>query len=122
MTDPVRAAAPWELNATALEPRAERPAFAPPTPRGTTRLVRRPVVMLSVAAALAFLAAPAVAPAQSVGASEDTARKAANALRDDPVYVDPDAERKISARDADDLRARIRQGDAGTVLVAIVPK
>jgi hypothetical protein len=70
---------------------------------------------------LAVTAALATAP--SVAAQQTTTRldKAAEALRSDPVYVDPDAERALSDAEADDLREAIRREDAGPLYVAILP-
>ena len=47
--------------------------------------------------------------------------RAARALESDPVYVDPDAERSISAAEAERLRGRIRSAGAGPVYIAILP-
>jgi hypothetical protein len=47
--------------------------------------------------------------------------EAADALRADTVYVDPDAERAISTPVADDLRKQIREADAGPIRIAILP-
>jgi hypothetical protein len=56
----------------------------------------------------------------AAGASTATLDEVTTALRSDPVYVDPDAERAISDSAAEDLRADIRDG--GTpIFVAIVP-
>jgi hypothetical protein len=52
----------------------------------------------------------------------DALDDAATALRGDPVYVDPSAERAIGADEADRLRDRIRRADAGPVYVAILPE
>jgi hypothetical protein len=68
-------------------------------------------LLLSVALLLA--AAPAAG-------AQDAFDEAAQALRDDTVYVDPDAERAISDEEADALRQRI--ADEGVdVRVAILP-
>ena len=66
-------------------------------------------------AALAALVAPAPALAAEI---ED----AAEALRSDPVYVDPQAERAITPVEADRLRDRIRVAEAGPLYVAILPQ
>jgi hypothetical protein len=68
--------------------------------------------ILVVATVVFALAAPAAS-------AQDTVDQAAEALRSDTVYVDPDAERAISAEQADELRAQI--GDAD-IHVAILPE
>jgi hypothetical protein len=74
---------------------------------------------LRLVTALAAVAAVAVtAPAAYGGPIID---RAADALRIDPVYVDPTAERAISDAEADDVRDRIAQADAGPIYVAILP-
>jgi hypothetical protein len=45
---------------------------------------------------------------------------AAAALEDDPVYVHPDAE--FATSDADELRDRIEEADAGSIYIAILPE
>jgi hypothetical protein len=67
-----------------------------------------------VATVLVFLAFAVPAGAQSVNA-------AANALKGDPVYVDPDAE-LASQVDADALRARIKSAGAAPLLIAVLPQ
>src|SRR5215207_7657126 len=47
---------------------------------------------------------------------------AAQALMSDPVYVDADAEAKLSDAEADALRARITDRDAGPMYVAVMPR
>jgi hypothetical protein len=47
--------------------------------------------------------------------------RAAESLRSDPVYVDPDAERAISESEADDLRQEIAREEAGPLYIAILP-
>jgi hypothetical protein len=46
---------------------------------------------------------------------------ATESLRQDPVYVDPEAERAISDRQAESLRQAIAREDAGPLYVAILP-
>jgi hypothetical protein len=46
---------------------------------------------------------------------------AAESLRSDPVYVDPEAERAISEREAERLRRAIMREDAGPLYLAILP-
>jgi MYXO-CTERM domain-containing protein len=73
--------------------------------------MRRALFVL-VVAVLAF--APAATAANYLDQS-------AEALRSDPVYVDPNAEATVSAADAARLRDRIANSDAGPVYVAVVP-
>ena len=61
---------------------------------------------------------PAAAPAPSAASALDDA---AAALRSNPVYVHPRAERAISAADARRLRDRISSADAGPLYLAILP-
>ena len=69
-----------------------------------------------IGVALALLAAsPAQAQAQGV------LDRAADTLKLDPVYVDPSAEQAISDDEAEDLRAQIRERDAGPLYIAILP-
>jgi hypothetical protein len=67
--------------------------------------------MRALAAIVAFLllAAPA--------AAQDTVDQVAAALRDDPVFVDPDAEMALPAGEADAVRERID----GNLYVAVLP-
>jgi hypothetical protein len=60
------------------------------------------------------------AGAAVAGAQAATVDEVVNALRGDPVYVDPDAERAISAEAAADLRSDI-QGGGTPIFVAVVP-
>jgi hypothetical protein len=76
----------------------------------------------ATAAALLFavgllVAGGAAAQVQAPSALE----RAADALRSDTVYVDPAAERAISASQAERLRRRIRTAGAGPIRVAILP-
>jgi hypothetical protein len=68
--------------------------------------------------ALGLLAVPGAA-AQVTASS--ALERAADALRSDTVYVDPQAERTISAPQAESLRRRIREAGAGPVRIAILP-
>jgi hypothetical protein len=70
-------------------------------------------LLLAVVFALLVLAGTAQA--------QDRIGTAAESLRQDPVYVDPEAERAISERQADDLRQEIVSEDAGPLYVAILP-
>jgi hypothetical protein len=65
----------------------------------------------ALAAIVAFLALAAPAAAQ------DTVDQVEAALREDPVFVDPDAEMALSAGDADAVRERID----GNLYVAVLP-
>jgi hypothetical protein len=69
------------------------------------------MVVLALLASL-IAAAPATA---------DAVERAASALRSNPVYVDPSAERRIDAADAGRIGTRIRQAQAGPTYVAILP-
>jgi hypothetical protein len=70
-----------------------------------------------------FLAAvlPLLLAAPAAGA-QDVIDRAAEALRSDPVYVDPEAERAIGAADAERIRRRIEERGAGPMYVAILPE
>ena len=65
--------------------------------------------VLAVIVAFLALAAPA--------AAQDTVDRVAEALRSDPVYVDPSAEMALSPGETDELRGRIE----GNVYVAVLP-
>ena len=67
---------------------------------------------------VALAVAAAFAPAARAGEVIDAA---VEALRTDPVYVHPDAERAINDAEADRLRARIASANAGPMYVAILP-
>jgi hypothetical protein len=69
---------------------------------------------LVLAVVLSLLVA---APAQAQRALES----AAQALRDSPVYVDPDAERALSEREQARLRELISDSGAGPMYVAVLP-
>jgi hypothetical protein len=60
-------------------------------------------------------------PNASAGSGEAATLRAAEALRTDPVYVDPKAENAISAAEAGTLRRRIVQSGAAPMYVAILP-
>src|SRR5919199_2206543 len=70
---------------------------------------------LPALAVLLLLALAAPAFAQGV------IDRAAEALRSDPVYVDPGAEAKVSSADAERIRQAIRDRDAGPLYVAVLP-
>src|SRR3954469_2519393 len=74
-----------------------------------------PMRVLLLTVLLVLLAAP-IARAQS-GISA-----AAEALKSDPVYVDPDAEGKLSDSEADQLRQSTTHKDAGPMAVAVMPR
>src|SRR5215213_9648527 len=67
---------------------------------------------------LALLAPLLLAPTAS---AQDAVGAAADALASDPVYVDPSAERALSAGEADRLRARIDERGAGPLYLAVLP-
>jgi hypothetical protein len=70
-------------------------------------------ILLAVLSALLVLAGTAHAQGRLAAAAES--------LRQDPVYVDPEAERAISERQADRLREAIAREDAGPLYIAFVP-
>jgi hypothetical protein len=47
--------------------------------------------------------------------------RAADTLKLDPVFVDPDAERALSEGEAEDLRQAISDADAGPIYLAVLP-
>jgi hypothetical protein len=69
--------------------------------------------LLTVLAASLVAAAPATA--------QGTLSAAAAALRDNPVYVDPDAERALTDEEASRLRELIAQEDAGPMYIVVLP-
>jgi hypothetical protein len=73
------------------------------------------VRLLALTLLLTFLSAATATAAGGL----DTA---ADALRSDNVYVDPDAEAKLSESEADQLRQRIIDRDAGPLYVAVMPR
>jgi hypothetical protein len=75
--------------------------------------VRRSLLVASAAAALLFV------PSALAGPRIDAALEA---LRNDPVYVDPDAELRISTQDEGRLRQKIDAAGAGPVYIAILPQ
>ena len=68
---------------------------------------------LLVSVAILLFGAPAAM-------AQDVAETAGEALRDDPVYVDPGAEAQLSASEQDDLRAQIRDADE-PIFIAVLP-
>ena len=64
------------------------------------------------------LLALALAPTAAAGELIDAA---VEALRDDPVYVHPEAERRVSEAEADRIRDAIAEHGAGPLYVAILP-
>lgn len=73
------------------------------------------------AAVLLPLVLLAAALAASVAHAGPLVDRAVAALREDPIFVHPDAERAIPPSDAERLRSRIREADAGPIYVAILP-
>jgi hypothetical protein len=73
---------------------------------------------LSLIAALVSVASLGLAPAASAGTIID---RAAQALQNDPVYVDPAAEEAIPPADAERIRQEISARRAGPMYVAILP-
>src|SRR5215216_3141252 len=74
--------------------------------------------MLRLTVLSALLLSLLLAPAAHAGEILD---RAAQALANDPVYVDPDAERGISDSDAADLRQQISSRHAGPMYIAVLP-
>jgi len=71
-------------------------------------------VVLSVLAATLAVATPARAQGELSAAAQ--------ALRDSPVYVDPDAERALTGDEVSRLRELIAEEDAGPMYVAVLPE
>lgn len=69
----------------------------------------------------AFLLCLSTAPAAAQTLTEAPLSEAADALRDDTVYVDPAAERAIDEDEAQALRERIRDRKAGPLRIVILP-
>ena len=68
---------------------------------------------------LALLAALAAAPAAR--AQEGVLEQAASALEQDLVFVHPDADPGLTPAEADALRERITERDAGPMYIAVLP-
>ena len=78
--------------------------------------MRSRILLGALVATLVVLSLPAAA-----AALRGTLDQAATALRSDPVYSDPSAERRLSP--ADERRVRIAiGGDSGPVYIAVLPK
>ena len=73
-------------------------------------------LLLGLACVLGF-AAPALALREA-----PAIETAASALRSDPVYVDPRAQRRLTGAEADDLRRRISRSGAGPLYIAVLPR
>src|SRR4051794_20230223 len=73
-----------------------------------------PLAAVLAVVVLALGAAPAWA-----GPETD---QAARALRDDPVYVDPEADPRLSAEEERRLEQHIASADVGTVYIAVLPE
>jgi hypothetical protein len=71
--------------------------------------------------ALAFAAALAAAVPAAAQVTASRIDEAARALESASVYVDPDAERALSARAVDRLREAVRRRDAGPLYLAVLP-
>jgi hypothetical protein len=76
--------------------------------------MRRSTLIALLVLAAGLVAAPAARAGTIIN-------RAAAALQNDNVYVDPSAEAKISAADADRIRAEISSHHAGPMYVAILP-
>jgi hypothetical protein len=79
-------------------------------------VLRRALTILPLAL---VLAAPFPASAQMTATG--AVANAVEELRRNPVYVDPNAEIKLSEAEADELRGRIREAGAGPIYIAILP-
>jgi hypothetical protein len=77
-----------------------------------------PVRLTVLIALLAALLAAPVALAQGGGLIEE----AATALQRDSVYVHPDANPGLTQAEADSLRSRITERDAGPMYIAVLPQ
>ena len=73
-------------------------------------------LLLGLACALGF-AAPALALREA-----PAIETAASALRSDPVYVDPSAERRLTSAEADSLRRQISRSRAAPLYIAVLPR
>jgi hypothetical protein len=71
---------------------------------------------------IALLAAAVAWPATPAAAQSGLLDRAADELRSDPVYVDPEAERRISASAEERLEAAIRRERAGPLYLAVLPE
>src|SRR5215210_2692512 len=69
---------------------------------------------LVLALSIALVPGPAASAQDAIG-------EAADALAKDPVFVAPEAQDIVSGADADRLRARIRERDAGPLYIAVLP-
>jgi hypothetical protein len=78
--------------------------------------MRSRILLGALVAALLLLSLPAAA-----FALRGTLDRAAAALRSDPVYSDPSAERRLSPADERRVRSAIG-GDSGPVYIAVLPK
>ncbi|MEU3450539.1 hypothetical protein AB0H29_25410 [Streptomyces thermolilacinus] len=80
---------------------------------------RNPLSLLSVVVGLVLTVLLALAPGASAKAT-DGVREAAQALRQGPVYVHPDAAAELPAREAEALERKILQADK-PLMVAVLP-
>jgi hypothetical protein len=80
---------------------------------------RRPIFMILLPMLLAGLSAPTAAQAAQTSSAVD---RAVPSLRQDPVYVDPGARSALSDSQADELRGRIREAQAGPIYIAVFPE
>ena len=78
--------------------------------------MRSRILLGALVATLVVLSLPAAA-----AALRGTLDQAATALRSDPVYSDPSAERRLSPADERRVRSAIG-GDSGPVYIAVLPK
>jgi hypothetical protein len=76
------------------------------------------LLVAAVTGLLAFQAGAALAQTTT----SSTIERAIDGLRSDPVYVDPGASSSLSDREADQLRQKIEEADAGPIYVAVLPQ
>jgi len=77
--------------------------------------------MRSLVVLALVLALPASAVAQGTLTGGGTIEEAASALRSDPLYVAPDAERKLDAAEQERVRQAIRRSAGGPICVGSPP-
>jgi hypothetical protein len=70
---------------------------------------------------VAILVLAASLTAAATAHAQDTATRAADALRESSVYVDPDAERALTPDEVARVGSLIRQNDAGPMYVVVLP-
>ena len=76
---------------------------------------------LLLACLAAVVAAASAAPVARAALAQGEIAEAAESLRSDPVYVDPDAENALSPSEERRLETRIVDADAGPMYIAVMP-